>query len=160
MSDKRTVATDALETLGTIIDETASRDAIHLAVEPVIAGELLHPGQKVFASKGIAIIATKYALGIVDPFLKQDVLPGQRFWLVVNPGQITSLRHVWTHPHFDDVNTEEIYCYDENNETISKSDYDELCESFADLTREVRNLKERLGESEKDIECRDMGCSV
>ncbi len=35
MSDKRSVATDALATLGTIIDETAKRDAIHLAVIPM-----------------------------------------------------------------------------------------------------------------------------
>ena len=40
-SDKRSVATDALETLGTIIDDTQKRDAIHLAVEPVVAGERL-----------------------------------------------------------------------------------------------------------------------
>lgn len=39
MSDKRSVATDALETLGTIIDDKQKRDAIHLAVEPVVAGE-------------------------------------------------------------------------------------------------------------------------
>ena len=31
MSDTRKVSTDALETLGTIIDETAGRDAIHMA---------------------------------------------------------------------------------------------------------------------------------
>lgn len=37
--DKRSVSTDALETLGTIIDDRAGRDAIHLAVEPVHAGE-------------------------------------------------------------------------------------------------------------------------
>ena len=37
-----TVATDALATLGTIIDETAGRDAIHLAVEPAVAVEKLY----------------------------------------------------------------------------------------------------------------------
>lgn len=33
MNDKRSVFTDALETLGTIIDDTQKRDAIHLAFE-------------------------------------------------------------------------------------------------------------------------------
>ena len=46
-ADKRSVSTDALETLGTIIDESAGRDAIHLAVEPCISDEILYPGQQI-----------------------------------------------------------------------------------------------------------------
>ena len=45
--DKRSVVTDALETLGNIIDDTCKRDAIHLAVEPCIAGEVLSPGDHI-----------------------------------------------------------------------------------------------------------------
>jgi hypothetical protein len=41
----RAVSTDALETLGKIHEREEKRDAIHLAVEPVIAGEVLQPGQ-------------------------------------------------------------------------------------------------------------------
>lgn len=105
-SDNRSVATDALETLGTIIGEGAGRDAIHLAVEPVIASERLIAGQDVFllpdgrAAKGK--VHGEYNVGIVDPFLKKTVKTGEKFWLVVYPRQITSLRHVWTHPSFDD----------------------------------------------------------
>lgn len=43
-ADNRKVTTDALETLGTIIGTSEGRDAIHLAVEPVEAGERLSPG--------------------------------------------------------------------------------------------------------------------
>jgi len=96
MSDKRSVATDALETLGTII-ESGGRDAIHLAVEPTVAAEKLYPGQDVGADG-----SRNNPVGIVDPFLKQPVLPGEKFWLVVYPRQINSLRHVWTHPAFKD----------------------------------------------------------
>lgn len=98
-SDKRSVSTDALETLGTIIGESAGRDAIHLAVEPVIAAHSLRPGDDVgFVEGGVG--ECDNPVGIVDPFLKAKVKKGERFWLVVYPRQITSLRHVWTHPAF------------------------------------------------------------
>lgn len=102
-ADKRTVATDALETLGAIIDETAGRDAIHLAVEPVIAAHTLRPGDHVGLLSGGKAGASETPVGIVDPFLGRTVQPGERFWLVVYPRQITSLRHVWTHPAFGDA---------------------------------------------------------
>jgi hypothetical protein len=93
--EKRSVHTDALATLGTIIGEGEKRDAIHLAVEPTVAAEKLYPGQDV------GVDGTRNnPVGIVDPFLKSPVMPGDRFWLVVYPRQITSLRHVWSHPSF------------------------------------------------------------
>lgn len=101
-ADNRKVATDALETLGSIIDDQAGRDAIHLAVEPVVAGQRLSPGQDVgFLADG-TVGDCDEPLGIVDPFLSSVVRKGQRFWLVVYPRKITSLRHVWSHPGFRD----------------------------------------------------------
>jgi hypothetical protein len=104
MSDKRSVSTDALETLGTIIDERAGRDAIHVAVEPCKAGEKLYPGQDIGVEDGIAYAsrAAGNCFGIVDPFLKNPVLPGEHFWMLLYPRTITSLRHVWSHPAFED----------------------------------------------------------
>lgn len=100
---ERKVATDALETLGTIIDENQKRDAIHLAVEPVVAGEYLHPGEHITVKNGTAHkTKTGEGLGIVDPFLKKKVKPGERFWFVMYPRMVHSLRHVWTHPEFPD----------------------------------------------------------
>lgn len=96
------VATDALATLGTIIDENAGRDAIHLAVEPSIAAAMLLPGESVgFVEGGMG--RCDKPVGIVDPFLINAVLPGQRFWLLIYPRQITSLRHVWEHPAFPEA---------------------------------------------------------
>jgi hypothetical protein len=100
-NDKRSVTTDALETLGSIIDESQKRDAIHLAVEPVIAGHDLKSGDHIKLVDGKAVKAMPtQGLGIVDPFIDGNVTKGERFWLVVYPRKITSLRHVWTHPAF------------------------------------------------------------
>lgn len=110
-ADKRSVSTDALETLGTFpLNENEARDAIHLAVEPVVAGMLLTAGKHIgFDENGLAVtqeiasykkIKNFKLLGIVDPFVKGEVQPGDRFWLVVYPRQIKSLRHVWEHPDF------------------------------------------------------------
>ncbi|MFP3645186.1 hypothetical protein [Paraburkholderia sp. SIMBA_054] len=111
-ADKRAVATDALETLGMIHFKPEARDAIHLAVEPITAGERLRPNDDIGIYKGKAYQAGERqfagevvhvkALGKVDPFLPNNkfVTEGQRFWLVVYPRMITSLRHVWDHPDF------------------------------------------------------------
>jgi hypothetical protein len=100
-ADNRSVTTDALHTLGTIISENEKRDAIHLAVEPVIAAHMMEPGAHVgLMPDGRASELVDKKVGIVDPFLDRDVVAGDRFWLVVYPRQITSLRHVWEHPDF------------------------------------------------------------
>lgn len=112
--EKHKVTTDALDTLGTIIDETQKRDAIHLAVIPVTAGANIEPGHDVCLDKeGFAVNwyegESEYEpLGIADPFIKRkqynhgSIRPGDRFWLVIYPRKITSLRHVWSHPAFPD----------------------------------------------------------
>ena len=118
-ADKRSTHTDALATLGTIIDHTQKRDAIHLAVIPVVAGMDLMPGDHIGLVNGYAarvgaeyntgvlgedrqvITATvEKGLGIVDPFLMEPIAKGETFWLVIYPRQITSLRHVWEHNSF------------------------------------------------------------
>ena len=99
MSD-RSVTTDALATLGTIIDDTQKRDAIHLAVIPMAARCEMEPGAHV--NKNGNPVATGFGVGIVDPFLPRPVNTGERFWCVIYPRVITSLRHVWAHPEFDD----------------------------------------------------------
>lgn len=110
-ADKRSTSTDALETLGMIHFKQEHRDAIHLAVEPVEAGMDMHVGQDIGIHEGRAYPAGIHdhgmglfnvkAIGIVDPFLPaRGVRIGQKFWLVVYPRMITSLRHVWSHPDF------------------------------------------------------------
>lgn len=92
---------ETLETLGTILDGEAKRDAIHIAVAPVVAQETLWPGENVGADG----TTNSTLVGIVDPFLKDRVKKGERFWLFIYPKKIDSLRHVWTHPEFADEST-------------------------------------------------------
>ena len=92
--------------LGNLItDGERRRDAVHVAVAPVTAAEGLQPGQHVgFSPAGqteaVGPVDPGRDLGIVDPFRKDWVQPGQRFWLFLYPNTVTSLRHVWTHPAF------------------------------------------------------------
>lgn len=91
--------------LGQLCDETSRRDAVHFAIAPVEAGvRTLKPGDHVYLSErdGKAYHADENApgIGIVDPFLKEGPDRGQTFWLMLYPGTITSLRHVFTHPSF------------------------------------------------------------
>lgn len=73
------------------------RDAIHIAIAPCTAAMNLSSGVPVGAD------GTQNApVGIVDPFLTVPVRPGDRFYIFLYPNTITSLKHLWTHPDFDD----------------------------------------------------------
>jgi hypothetical protein len=86
--------------LGQIIkDPNAARDAIHIAVAPAVAGEDLVVGGHVRINGDTAAYGEP-SVGIVDPYLTEDVRKGQRFWLFLYPQTVTSLRHAWTHPAF------------------------------------------------------------
>lgn len=90
--------------IGKLIEGERHRDAIHVAIVPVDAGERLYAGQHVGVEDGVAWFhkVGLDPIGIVDPFFDGAIQPGQRFWLFLYPGTITSLRHVWTHPALAD----------------------------------------------------------
>jgi hypothetical protein len=129
--NKHKVATDALETLGTHpIPDNSGRDAIHLAVEPVTAGHVLSAGQRIKIDSGFAVAASHHdAIGIVDPFLIDLVQSGQKFWLVVFPRQITSLRHVWSHPAFPEEAT---YHVESDEHYVAPSPAEKWLREYAD----------------------------
>lgn len=116
--DNNMSAKDAVATMGTILSdpEVKGRDAVHVAVIAVVAGEKLSPGQDVELADGrapngeyvaVTKASKKYKLiGIVDPYLKAVVWPDERFWLYLYPRTITGLNHHWTHPDFPEEDTE------------------------------------------------------
>lgn len=89
--------------VGKIIDVPRGRDAIHVAVIPVVAFMGLEPGYKIgIRADGKAGLVDE-PIGIVDPFLSERVRKGQTFYMFMFPGSITSLRHDWTHPKLDSL---------------------------------------------------------
>ena len=87
--------------IGKLITDEQFRDAIHIAVCPVEAGERLNPGDHVSITDGKAFADGKF-VGIVDPFLTDPVRTKQRFFLFIYPNTITSLRHNWAHSDLPD----------------------------------------------------------
>ena len=92
---------------GEVITGTQHPDAIHIAVCPVIAAEKLSPGAHIKfvnvlnAGPNCHVASAKSkTIGVVDPYLTEDVKPGQTFWMFLYPNTITGLRHSWTHPAF------------------------------------------------------------
>lgn len=103
MSEQKKVS-DALETLGTILEGGGHRrDAIHVATMPAVAATPLAPGTHVGRmADGRWAAAAPKKVGIVDPFLTAFVRTDQRFWVLLYPRTVTSLRHAWTHPDIED----------------------------------------------------------
>ncbi len=92
--------------LGTLLTGTPSRDAVHFAIAPVTTNEILHPGQHVGLVKDSTTevtAKTKKTIGIVDPFLKTKVMPGDRFYLMLYQATVTGMKHVWTHASFPEA---------------------------------------------------------
>lgn len=111
--------------LGHLITEDGPeirRDAVHIAVIPMIAETDLYAGDSVALTpdckkafrrsrvnrswnnenQEVTEVPQEGAVGIVDPFLLGSVPAGSRFWLFIFPGQVTTLQHAWTHPAFPD----------------------------------------------------------
>ena len=88
--------------LGKLLGPDDKRDAIHIAVAPMICDcPKLMPGQHVGLIDDAKAGPDAKHIGIVDPFLREPVLFGQRFWMFLYPNTITSLRHDWSHPAWE-----------------------------------------------------------
>jgi hypothetical protein len=97
---------DTQHLIGHLLDEDYNdRDAIHIAVYPAVARGFLEPAAPVhLVEGGRADNCSRNSgdcIGIVDPYLRRQVRPGQRFFVFLMPNTITSLRHVWTLPAID-----------------------------------------------------------
>lgn len=116
-----------LRSIGKLVEGSPPRDAVHIAVIAVEAGETLKPGERVAMSDGLAVSSENRAgdwHGVVDPYLYNNVAKGERFWLFLQPGSITALTHLWSH-----------YAFPSSNSTPPDADYvasDAWLRKFAD----------------------------
>lgn len=126
---------DPISTIGKSLRGDEQRDAIHIAIMPVIAAEELQAGEHVAFVYGTTDQVKRcdpaYALkpvGVVDPFYTENywIKKGQRVWLFLQPGTIVGLRHEWRHPEID-------------NPPVAKDEHEKWLKSFADRWRFVYN---------------------
>lgn len=86
--------------LGKLCPVDAERDAIHIAIAPVIAGDTFNPGTHIGFLDDGTVGPTKNTIGIADPFLKQTIIRNQRIYLCLYPNTVVRLRHDWHHFSF------------------------------------------------------------
>lgn len=86
--------------LGELPTGPVERDAIHVAVIPMVAGEMLRPGDRVGVLRDGVACRSENVVGIVDPYLTDVVPKGATFWMCLLPGTVTGMRHHWLHPVF------------------------------------------------------------
>lgn len=138
------MAKDAIP-LGKLIETTESRDAVHIAIAPTIAGTWLKPGEHISIIDGKAFRGGE-TIGVVDPFLKSNVKQGQKFFICLYPGSITSLKHHWEHPAFSSEKPEKTQEFDNpsSREWITRFaerlgyDYEEMIHAAKNYLRDGR----------------------
>jgi len=114
---------DAAQTIGTVLDyKTAERDAVHVALLPVVTREeALYPGCPIevvgvdyevgddgdkrafYRVRSAGYSGRDRAHGVVDAFLTAPASVGQVFYMMLKPGTVTSLRHAWVHPGVPEI---------------------------------------------------------
>lgn len=84
-------------------NENSHRDAIHVAIEPGIAGVNFRYAKYVrqFNNEWFPCNEDE-CHGIINPWIEQDINKGDRFWVFIKPGTVNGMRHHWSHPELDD----------------------------------------------------------
>jgi hypothetical protein len=109
---------DPIESIGKKLRGDEQRDAIHIAIMPVVSGEdYLSAGDEVALVYGTKNVVKRkdstyghQTLGVIDPFFgmgpnvdyeARTIHKGDTVWCFLRPGTITGLRHEWTRPDID-----------------------------------------------------------
>ena len=86
--------------LGDKPSQSNLRDALHIAVISLPAGEWIDPGVPVRVYNGTVVTCDRAeCIGVSDPFM-QYAVKGTLVWVCLNPNTVTAVHHVWEHPAF------------------------------------------------------------
>ena len=135
--------------LGQKITTDQERDAIHIAVIPLVAAGEFLPGQPfrlAYTDNTKAVPVTTAdstdCIGIIDPFLDENeyIGEGDRVWGVLFPNTVTGMRHHWEHPAFSEtesvietVNNDEEE--EEESNQLTRQEHWDWIRDFADRWR-------------------------
>lgn len=125
--------------LGELITKEEKRDAIHIATAPVTAVGTLSPGQHIGLLTATTAGVVRTPIGIVDPFLTEDVQAGDDFWICLYPYSIESLSHSWTHPAFKKHELMDIMKTDTVAINTVQAEAEQLGLSYAELLDGAEN---------------------
>lgn len=95
--------------LGKVPVELGLKDAVHVAIVSLRAGQALSPGDSIkMNANGEAIWCNaKESFGVVDPYRTNKIPRGGYFWCQMNMDEIENVKHVWSHKHSFDKPTVE-----------------------------------------------------
>lgn len=77
--------------------ELGVKDAIHTAIVSVRAGASIKPGQRVGMNEYHEAVPNSKGPGIADPFLRETIMSGQHFQLMLDQDQVPNVQHQWDH---------------------------------------------------------------
>ncbi len=81
--------------------DLGDKDAIHVAIVAVRAGKTINPGERCKLNEHREAVPDTKGVGVADPFLKDKILVGDSFWLLLGQDAVPNVQHVWDHPTVD-----------------------------------------------------------
>lgn len=123
--------------LGELLGGGEERDAIHIAIMPARACDYIGAGAHIRVdARGEARLDGASPNAVADPFLRHQIYPGQKFYALLFPYTIESLRHEWVHRDFPLPESDNRHLSEQWLRTFAEDhyvDYGEMMEAADDL---------------------------
>lgn len=141
--------------LGKTPDVAGIKDAVHTAIVSVRAGCPIAPGQRCGLNEFNEAVPNPKGPGVADPFLKNNILTGQMFWLLLCQTEVPNVTHVWEHPNVNfDPPTREV----KKNSIIEQYakdfgvTYEQLIQDIATVVKSNNPVKYSGNKVEEELE--------